>query len=71
MGAIMMKLTVDRFEGIFAVCELEDGKLVNIPKEALPEEASEGSRLIIEVDTKGTDEDRERIKKKMNGLFKD
>lgn len=66
-----MRLTVDRFEGVFAVCELEDGKMVNLPKEALPKDTSEGSRLIIELDPKGVEEDREKIREKMNGLFKD
>lgn len=40
-----MKLTIDRFEEFFAVCECEDGTLVRVPKEELPEDAREGSIL--------------------------
>ncbi|MGB4589404.1 MAG: DUF3006 domain-containing protein [Clostridiaceae bacterium] len=66
-----MRLTVDRFEGEYAVCEMENGEFVDIPRKALPEGIAEGSRLLIEVDDTEAADDRDRIKNKMNKLFKD
>jgi len=66
-----MKLTVDRFEGVYAICELENGEFVDIPRKALPEEIKEGSKLLIKVDEAEKIEDQDRIKNKMNRLFKD
>lgn len=66
-----MRLTVDRFEGDYAICELENGEFVDIPRKALPEGITEGSKLSIEVDETEQKDDQERIKNKMNHLFKD
>ena len=44
-----MRYIVDRFENEYAIIELENGEFVDIPKKALPFDASEGS--IIEVIT--------------------
>lgn len=66
-----MKLTIDRFEGIFAVCELENGSFANLPKDVLPPRASEGSKLVIMLDDSEEATDRKRIKEKMENLFKD
>lgn len=66
-----MRLTVDRFEGVYAICELENGEFVDIPRKALPEGITEGSKLLIEVDDAKKAEDQDRIKNKMNSLFKD
>lgn len=66
-----MILTIDRFEGNFAVCEMENGDFENLPKVFLPSESKEGSRIRIELDLVSENEDRERIKSKMNSLFKD
>lgn len=65
-----MLITIDRFEGNVAVCEMDDGKFGNLPKEFLPKGAKEGSKISIELDLKTEEEDRERIKGKMNNLFK-
>ena len=43
-----MKLIIDRFEGEFAVCENEEGKMINISRNKLPKEAKEGDVIIIE-----------------------
>lgn len=59
-------IKIDRFEGEYAVCEIA-GTMVDIPKSELPDGAVEGSVLslsIVETD------DRERIAKKQNSLFK-
>lgn len=66
-----MRLTVDRFEGDYAICELENGEFVDIPLIALPEGITEGSKLLIEIDEAEKKEDQDRIRNKMNQLFKD
>ena len=67
----MMRLTVDRFEGDYAICELESGEFVDLPRKALPEGVTEGSKLSIEVVDAEKTEDQDRIRNKMNQLFKD
>lgn len=64
-----MIVTIDRFEGTFAVCELEDMSFANLPREFLPEGAKEGSKLSITVDEAQGDADAERIQGKMDQLF--
>lgn len=44
-----MKLIIDRLEGNYAVCEMEDRHIVNMPIELLPEGFSEGAVLNLEV----------------------
>jgi hypothetical protein len=63
-------LTIDRFEGNYAVCEMEDGKFSNLPKDFLPPGSKEGSKIRIELDLDAEEKDRDRIKSKMNNLFK-
>lgn len=41
--------TVDRIEGEYAVCELLDGKMVNIPIENFKEKVSEGDIFNLEI----------------------
>ena len=69
-----MSMTVDRIEGDFAVCELENGEIKNIPLENLPFGIKEGN--IISKNEKGlfidVFEEQERIKRieeKMKKLF--
>jgi len=66
-----MLITIDRFEGSLAICEMEDGGFLGLPKGFLPEGAREGSILRIELDVEGEEKDRERIRKKMSNLFKE
>lgn len=66
-----MKYIIDRFEGEFAVCELEDMTMVNIPKKALPTEAREGDSILVTVDPAETEERKENIKHLMDDLFQD
>ena len=42
-----MKGIVDRFEGNYAVVELQDGKIINIDKKKLPKEIEEGMVIHI------------------------
>lgn len=66
-----MVVTIDRFEGEYAVCELEDMSFANLPKAFLPEGAAEGSKLSINLDLAIQAEDAARIESKMNDLFTD
>lgn len=67
-----MRMIIDRFEGIYAVCEKEDCTMVNIPKNELPNEAKEGDILvekgsgIFEVDKEATKIRREEIEALLN-----
>lgn len=62
-----MRVIIDRFEGNFAVVELEDGTTVNMPKILIPD-ANEGDTVTIE---SYRDTEREkRIKKLADELFK-
>lgn len=65
-----MFLVVDRFEKDFAVVELEDKTMVDIPRKALPKEAKEGSVLKLVIDDDATKTRASAIDKKMNDLFK-
>ncbi|MFA5523435.1 MAG: DUF3006 domain-containing protein [Tissierellales bacterium] len=69
-----MRLTVDRFEGEFVICEKEDGTMVDINRDLLPDEVKEGDVLLIDgdvitVDKESTLERKERIKKLMDDLW--
>lgn len=65
-----MKVIVDRFEGDYAVVEIEIGKYVNIPKILIPY-AKEGDIIKIEIDKKETLERKKHIQELMNNVFED
>jgi hypothetical protein len=70
-------LIIDRFEGDFAVCEVENGETVNIPRTELPLSADEGDCLITvakgvyAIDADETARRKKRIREKMSRLFSD
>lgn len=64
-----MKLTIDRIEGEWAVCEYEKGKTVDLPAALLPEDAREGDVLRLTVDRETTDERKARAEELRNRLF--
>jgi Protein of unknown function (DUF3006) len=71
-----MKYIIDRFEGDLAVCEAEDGKMVDIEKSKLPKNAEVGDVIILEnghfrVNKDETDRRRKEIEDLMNELFED
>lgn len=66
-----MKFIIDRFEGDFAVVELADGKITQIPKCVLPTDAQEGDVLSIRVEANETSNRKKAVEEKMNMLFKD
>ncbi len=46
----MTRFTIDRFEGNYAICELEDQTTVSIPKYQLPLGCREGDCLVRDAD---------------------
>jgi len=66
-----MKFIIDRFEGDFALCEIENGKTVSIPKLILPAQAAEGDVISVTIDTDETKRRKEKIEGLMNSLFED
>lgn len=68
-----MKMIIDRFEGDFAVVELPNKKMINVPRHLVPGDAKEGTVLIIEfkMDVDGTEKRNENIAKLMFDLFED
>ena len=66
-----MKFIIDRFEGNFAVVELDSQKFINIPKEGLPQDAKEGDIINTEIDKTETIKQREHIEKLMSDIWAD
>jgi Protein of unknown function (DUF3006). len=66
-----MKYTIDRFEGEFAVIELESQQFVNIPRCALPVSTKEGDIISVNIDEDETAKRKEQIKKLMNDVWAD
>lgn len=66
---------IDRFEGDFAVLEDGDCVLHDVKRVFLPPDAAAGDAVVplpdgrYAVDARRTTERRERIRKKINGLF--
>lgn len=71
----MKKLNIDRFEGNYAICELEDKTTVKVPKYKLPLDCIEGDILVqdsegmYQKDTPTTKTKEKRIFEKINRLF--
>jgi len=68
----MLKATIDRFEGDFAILSLETGEKLNWPKEKLPAGTKEGSVvwLSISIDKEGSLRQRELAKEILNEILK-
>ena len=65
-----MKVIIDRFEEEIAIVELENGDMVDVPKQILPNNAKEGSVINITCDEKETNAKRDAAKQKMNSIFR-
>ncbi|MDF2941362.1 MAG: hypothetical protein K0S01_220 [Herbinix sp.] len=71
----MIKLTIDRFEGSYAICESEDKSTISIPKYRLPLNCKEGDCLIqddegmYQMEAEATTIKEKRIRDKMSRLF--
>lgn len=72
----MKKIIVDRFEGIYAICEDADKKFFAIETGELPEGVREGTVLQItddgelSVDQDETDARRKKLHEKQGRLFR-
>lgn len=69
-----MYVSIDRFEGDFAICECEDFKIIRILKNKLPKNIHEGDVLNIDedicvVDNKATLNKQREIYKIQKDLF--
>ena len=71
----MKKLSIDRFEGIYAICEDSEGAKFAIPTAELPKEAKEGVCLAIDDEGNLSIDEEETARRKANnasrqkGLF--
>jgi hypothetical protein len=68
-GVKIMRIIIDRFEGDFAVVELEDKSFVDMPLKLIPEGAKEGDILEIEINREETEKLHEERKNKWLGLW--
>ena len=66
-----MHMIIDRFEGDFAVLEMAGGVMVNVPKTIIPPDAKEGSVLVIQVDTKETEVQLNKVTELMEEIWDD
>mgnify|MGYP005834766131 CR=1 FL=1 len=70
-----MRVTIDRFEGNYAVCETDSREMINLDRHTLPPDAREGDILLIEdnkisIDKTATSNQKNKIDKLMNDLWK-
>lgn len=64
-----LKVIIDRFEGEFAVVELEDKSFIDMPIELVPKGAKEGDILEIQINQEETKTMKEEKDKKWLGLW--
>lgn len=67
-GNDIMKVIIDRFEGPYAVCEKEDGTMMDIKRINIPMNVKEGCVLNIEGDSVTID--KEETEKRNNNMSK-
>lgn len=71
----MMMLSIDRFDGVYAICEGDDEKLYAIEKSELPKGAKPGDVLRLSsdgsltLDADETKRRKERIQKLQDKIF--
>lgn len=64
-----MNFIIDRFEGDYAVVELENKDMIDIPRTILPVDAKEGDIINISIQETETENQKKRIQDKFNSLF--
>lgn len=64
-----MEVIIDRFEGDYAVVELDTREMVDLPRRLVPIDAEEGDVLEIRVNKKETHSRRERIERLCEDLW--
>jgi len=71
---MIIKLIIDRFEGKYAILESQEKNplIFDFPRHLLPEGVKEGTviRFNIDVDNKGTERRRKKIKERLDNLKK-
>lgn len=73
----MRRLTVDRIDGIYAICEDKERKMFAISTAELPANVREGDKLdiddegVIYINGEATAEARAAVRAKENALFTD
>lgn len=65
-----MTVIIDRFEGEYAVVEIDEELTVDVPRVLFPF-AKEGDVIRIEIDNEETEKRKNRIDELMNNLFED
>ena len=65
-----MKVIIDRFEGDYAVVEVNVGKFVSLPRILVPD-AKEGDVISITIDKEETERRKKHIRNLMDNLFID
>lgn len=65
-----MKVIIDRFEGEYAVVEIDVGKFADLPRVLIPD-AKQGDVINITVDKEDTAKRKEVILDLMNQVFED
>lgn len=63
-----MRIIIDRFEGEFALCEIENGKILNVPSELFLN-AHEGDVFDISFNETETEKRKENVSKRLKNLF--
>ena len=64
-----MKVIIDRFEGDFAVVELDNREMVDLRRKLVPIDAVEGDVLEIKINKQETESRRQRIEKLCKDLW--
>lgn len=65
-----MKVTIDRFEGRYAVVQLPDGSMADMQRELVPSSAA-GDVISIEIDEKATQAAKSKAEKLMDEVWND
>lgn len=65
-----MEVIVNRIEGNYLILELENGNVIDVPKELIPE-AKEGDIVNITIDKEKTKRKKEEIENLINSVFED
>lgn len=64
-----MRFTIDRFEGDYAIVELEGKEMLDMPRILLPLDAKEGDIINVSIDKEGTENRKKEIQDRFNNLF--
>ena len=66
---MIIKITIDRFEGDKAVLKTEDNQNIIWPKEKLPKDIKEGSNLVFVISNNHNDDGKKLAKNLLNELL--